>query len=447
MKPEKRKEFLQRVLSNAAKRYTKISVYNCRHSSIMLKEHIRPSKETALIIDDFFERCILPAYSLDKKPSKISNKKQQFQILVAHLALASTNRPLKLSLNKESFTGYKILSYFVAFVISWLQETGRIELLPGRNFSTKGSGWLTCTCPTEIFKAELLSKVIVRADPEIDPESNLIVLKGKRLIPGTKKKKPIKYYDDKHIKSLKETLRKFNRVNSQYRVVINDNGKEAPVVTDLHVVFNEQLFKYNGRMYTGVFGYLSIPREDRLCLTIDGEKTVELDYSALHPRLLYSLIGIQYNDDPYKAVVPGNATREVMKKLLLALFNADEMTDVVGVGNEYLMKNSSLKKEFDATGFSVAQLVDRFIKVHAPIAKYFLSNQGLQLMRLDSQIAYGVVEHFADQGKPCLPVHDSFIVRESDENELREVMLLQYGCITEKYSPDNRRYTCIIDKK
>ncbi|SHO50089.1 hypothetical protein [Desulfopila aestuarii] len=461
MKPEKRKEFIQRVLSNAAKRYTKIPVYNCRYSSFMFTEYIRPSDETVPIIDDFFERYFLPEYSLLKKPSKIDNKKKQFQILAAHLTLASTHRPLKLSLNKESFIGHKTWSYFIVDVVKCLHDAGRIELLAGKNFCGKGSGWLTCICPTEMFQAELLSKIIVRADPDKKSDGGLIVLKGKRFVSstnkntgkqpwakGTKKiRKTIKYRDNKETKLLKEKLRKFNCVNSMYRVVVNDNGKETPITTDVHVVFNEELFKYNGRMYTRRFGYLNIPRETRKMLTISGEKTVELDYSALHPRLLYSLEGIQYDDDPYEAVVSGEVTRKVMKKMLLSLFNAKNRSGVTSAAVDCLAGGKKLKENFAATGYTIAKLLDEFIKVHAPISKYFLSKQGLRLMRMDSQIAYGVVEHFADQGKPCLPVHDSFVVRESDEEELRQVMQYHYGCITEKYSPDKRKYTCKIDKK
>ncbi|MBM9514697.1 hypothetical protein [Desulfogranum marinum] len=463
MKPEKKQEYIERVLANAATGYTKISVYNCRYNCFRFKEHIRPTIETVPIIDLFCDQLILPAYSEGKKPSKISHKKRQFQIMAAHLALASIHRPLKFSRNKQAFTKYKILSHFIVFVVDWLLETGRIEQLKGKNFETKGSGWLTCICPTEKFQKELLSKVIVKADPELKPKGNLIIRKGKRVPAkdkndkkkqqswGWKKKKPpkkpIKYRDNKETKALKERLRKFNSVNSQYRVAISDDKRDIPITTDLYVVFNEELFKYNGRMHTSSFGYLNIPREDRLCLTIAGEKTVELDYSALHPRLLYVLRGKQYDDDPYEAVASGKVARKVMKKILLASINAKKLQSAVSAVSTQLDDDKDLKSAFTDAGYTVGSLAAEFIKVHAPIGKYFFSKEGLRLMRLDSQIAYGVVEHFTDQGKPCLPVHDSFVVRQRDEDELREVMQSQYGRVTKKYSPDNRIYTCKIDKK
>jgi hypothetical protein len=44
------------------------------------------------------------------------------------------------------------------------------------------------------------------------------------------------------------------------------------------------------------------------------------------------------------------------------------------------------------------------------IASHFGTGIGLRLQRVDSDIAEQVMLHFADQGIPCLGVHDSFIV-------------------------------------
>ncbi len=44
----------------------------------------------------------------------------------------------------------------------------------------------------------------------------------------------------------------------------------------------------------------------------------------------------------------------------------------------------------------------------------------------DSQLAEEIMLHFAKQDKPCLSVHDSFIVKEQDEDKLRQVMISIY---------------------
>lgn len=52
--------------------------------------------------------------------------------------------------------------------------------------------------------------------------------------------------------------------------------------------------------------------------------------------------------------------------------------------------------------------------------------EGVCLQGVDSDIAEEVALHFANQGKACLIVHDSFVVKASDEDELRETMTEAY---------------------
>ena len=62
-------------------------------------------------------------------------------------------------------------------------------------------------------------------------------------------------------------------------------------------------------------------------------------------------------------------------------------------------------------------------------------------MNLDSKIAEFVLTAFADAGKPCLGVHDSFIVKVADEALLRDTMIeayRQYG-VTGVTPPISRR--------
>ncbi|WP_420389605.1 hypothetical protein [Marinobacter sp.] len=51
---------------------------------------------------------------------------------------------------------------------------------------------------------------------------------------------------------------------------------------------------------------------------------------------------------------------------------------------------------------------------------------GSQLQRIDSEIALEVMYHFAKKNIVCIGVHDSFLVQEKHESELREVMEEKY---------------------
>src|SRR5262249_1638443 len=76
----------------------------------------------------------------------------------------------------------------------------------------------------------------------------------------------------------------------------------------------------HGRLYTGKFGHQSLSKIERKTICIDGGPTVELDYGGLHPRLLYHLGGIDYQDDPY--ALWGEQTTKPMRTLTKTLINA-----------------------------------------------------------------------------------------------------------------------------
>jgi len=84
--------------------------------------------------------------------------------------------------------------------------------------------------------------------------------------------------------------------------------------TRLYAVFSDD-FQHGGRFYTHEKdGYQSLSEEERACIHIDGEPTVELDFSGMQPRLLYSWGGIQYNGDPY--VLNGDAELRDLFKIV-----------------------------------------------------------------------------------------------------------------------------------
>ena len=61
----------------------------------------------------------------------------------------------------------------------------------------------------------------------------------------------------------------------------------------LYRVFNNRSFEQGGRFYGG--WWQEVPRVYRRFIRIDGEPTAELDYSSLHPRILYALRGYEWS--------------------------------------------------------------------------------------------------------------------------------------------------------
>ena len=71
-------------------------------------------------------------------------------------------------------------------------------------------------------------------------------------------------------------------------------------------------------------------------------------------------------------------------------------------------------------------MFSHFESAHPTISKYFRSGKGIELQFKDSMIAEDILKHFTRQGKPCLCIHDSFIVEEFNKEELSVVMKEAY---------------------
>ena len=189
----------------------------------------------------------------------------------------------------------------------------------------------------------------------------------------------------------------------------------------LHRVFNNGTFELGGRFYGAL--HQSLPKELRACMRINGQPTVELDYSALHIRMLYHMEGIDYRDDPYEALCSNKGERKIYKLVQLVSINSDDEKQAIMAIRKELREN---RIPFDITNNSLIRCLQKFKDVHKPIAKYLNTGIGLELQNLDSQIAERVLMAMTERQIPCLPVHDSFIVPVRHEAKLREAMVRSY---------------------
>ena len=189
----------------------------------------------------------------------------------------------------------------------------------------------------------------------------------------------------------------------------------------LHRVFNRNSFDYGGRFYGGF--HLQLPRELRKYILINGEPTVELDYSAQHIRMLYHMEEIDYVEDPYLSLCENEDERKMYKLVLLVAINApDERTAVNGIRN--VLRKASI--DCSLTNKSILGYLEKFKSGHPLIAKYLTTGIGLTLQNLDSKITEIILMTMTEHEIPCLPVHDSFIVPERHEDLLMTVMKNAY---------------------
>lgn len=275
---------------------------------------------------------------------------------------------------------------------------------------------------------------LIRLARHYDP----IVLKTRRS-DANAKERPVPFKDTRETSAMRVALERINAVNDPSRIrlplldeteaqalwdslhgiALNDEqGIPASPAgieiwfaqTWLHRVFNRGRFDHGGRFYGA--SWQSLGKEWRRRILIDDQPVTEMDFGSLHPRLAHHLDGAEAPEDCYVGIHPDRA---LAKRAVAALLNAEN-------GTTHPPRWFSVGK----AGMPWSALVARAAETLPCTAKHFGTGIGLRLQRLDSDIAEDVMLHFAGGGRPCLGVHDSFLVAQEHGSELAEVMRQAY---------------------
>ncbi len=211
--------------------------------------------------------------------------------------------------------------------------------------------------------------------------------------------------------------KRLKRVQEQ-NIVIGQHNKFV------YRVFSRGSFDCHGRFYGG--WWTRIPSEMRKDIFIDGQPTHEVDFKALHVHLLSAKSGVPLPADPYSLntlVVDGITIQEQrawMKALILHSLNAKSRKEAFKAFRNEAETGSAMRH---ATDLGLQRLLTAFTDSYPHLEQYLCSDQGIYLMRQDSDIAAEVMRQMTNQGIPVLCVHDSFIVDVFHWVELREAMV------------------------
>lgn len=183
-------------------------------------------------------------------------------------------------------------------------------------------------------------------------------------------------------------------------------------------IFNNSSFKQGGRFYC--HWTQMIPSEMRRHITIDGEKTVEIDYSCLHLSMLYGLEGLRPpSGDLYQLEGIGLGYRKVIKKAVNIAINAESDISTMQAIREYSLE---FERETGLIPPRPKILLNAIKECHFPINKYFCTGYGVYLQFIESSIAENIMLKLAEDNICCLCIHDSFIVSESYIDSLSDMM-------------------------
>lgn len=268
----------------------------------------------------------------------------------------------------------------------------------------------------------LLAKecIILKED---DTEESFFYRKVRR-----RSKPSIPYEDTPEIISMRDKLRRINLLLSRTAICLNMKSSkfremqedllegndvyQRPVdlsANYLQRIFNKGSFTQGGRFFNA--WWVTIRKEYRSLITLDGEPTIEIDYVGMNPTMLYAMKGHELNGDPYKPEgVLSEVTRDDIKLTFNKLVFGDKIPTITP-------KGAVLPK-----GMKYKHVVQAVIDRHNILEEYFGKAMSGTMQYRDSCIVEDVLLQLADKGIPSLPIHDSFIVKKGDQRALEQVM-------------------------
>ncbi len=392
------------------------------------------------LVDSLLDEIIAHIKHRDK-PKRVHTDKYRDSLSLALLNLYSVYQanPKRYIAYSRSPGGFQSTRYkrhnigydvFIKKVINSLDELGYIESHLGFHDKDFGIGMNSRMRANlsliELFDEHTLTPVMVQRETV----EEVIILKSVSILEDNKKDKYVVDYEDtEQTNKMRENLQIINALLDSRWIDLNvsdevyeEIAKETEKKKNrsdidfnrkkLKRVFNNNSFKDGGRFYHG--WWQEIPKRFRKHITIDGKRTVEVDYSSIHFRILYAEQGIDIGDkDPY--IVEGYKDRRSQIKIALnIILNAETKDKAIAAiyKHEKLNVNKEMAKD----------IYKRLEEEHPKIKQYFGSGRGVKLQYTDSQIAEQVMLNLAKDNIVCLPVHDSFIVRMSHQIDLHKEM-------------------------
>lgn len=377
--------------------------------------------------------------------SKIRKKHLKVVLLDLYVAwMGDPNLCLGVHLNEKRYrakTRYNSLhiSKTTILIIKRLTDLGLIHSHLGFNDRREGGfGRVSRIWPSKTLISHFTNARLSVFDIHYHDERESVVLRDG-------KKKDIEYEDTKETRNMRDILDAYNDLLRLTHIdcshldetyIENKSGRKLHINQNkkfVRRVFNNSSWRQGGRFYGG--WWQQIGSEHRPRIKLDGERTIEVDYSGIHIVLLYAELGInyfnEYNDDPYTIYIPeinnSDFSRVLAKTAMLISVNAKDEVSALGAIREKFIHNEDKPKSLSLTNALLSKVLRQLRDKHPLIADKICSGAGIDLQFTDSQITEKIVKHFTSISVPVLCIHDSYIVPEGYAGDLREMMRSAWG--------------------
>ena len=315
-------------------------------------------------------------------------------------------------------------------VIGLLGELRLLNLETGYRILATGESKQSTFIPTERLIETLTSLPVSAADTYSEPAVRpVLILKDS--------KKKLAEYDPETI-GIRDHVSAVRRYNDLIKkqdlyLAVSDSemidlqstpekdGTARPPIDfskiSLYRVFNNSSWTQGGRHFGG--WWQNVPARYRQRIMINGEPTVELDFSGFVGRAIYHSMGLQCQADPYEVPsifeaakgqgTPRETIRSTVKGMMIKLIYSRPG------------RSPGFKDAILPTGMTKKDACRLIYEYHEPIRSAFQSGIGYKISYAESQICEHVLSR-AFSSSFVLPVFDSYIGPARWKGWLRQTM-------------------------
>lgn len=301
--------------------------------------------------------------------------------------------------------------------VDFLESIGLVENIIGVASKKEEYRVPSMLVPTEKF--------ITMWDNALVKESALSYLRACKCIELRRDGVEIDFDKTLEVEDMESLVISVNEMNEKADI----RDEDGKLLSNIYCRIFQDDFTKGGRWYRADVLSISNKNNQRLGITIDGLPVVEVDYSNMHIRMIVIEEGLDmlhYRQDMYSEILtdPTNEVdRSIVKRGLNIMINASDERKATFAIQQAINKLSEEDKKKYTLG--TAKSVMALVFMAYPHFRHCLlqdNRLGLRLQNADSRIAASVLEKMVEMNTPCLPIHDSFIVKKEDMEFLIETM-------------------------
>ena len=387
--------------------------------------------------NDIWDKYLVTEFKVSGRGNRPTTPyNEQFKTLFLNLLFTFHRTPKKviaISMRKGNYKPSRYnplnLSDKLTDIVHKAEKAGLIGRVKGHNNRVKPK--LTRIWPTpllkDIFEECDVNESLISESEQLSTQSSEVILITKK-DKTNKNTTLIDYKDTAETNQWRGDVKFYNDVLARHHIDVgtlpdkeyfNKGLANKSVVRIFHRA--NLKFECGGRLYRAFWE--SINSRHRENILINGNETIELDYSSLHINIAYGKKGVtppegdMYDVGDFDSSIDSKIRRAWIKQMVIVCLNAKTLQGTL-TGFDTKLKDSkgvpaktvweSLDKERKTHLRKTMR--DLIIAKHKAIEEFFCTDCGITFMRIDSDITMEVVTHFAKMNVPVLSVHDSYII-------------------------------------